>query len=455
MKLKFWGHINKTDSIDEIKNLVLFRSYLILTVIGLPIYISQLAFFNKVEMDILGYLQFIPLSPIFIVLPFYRKIKFSIKANILIYSIISLGTLNLYISGYTGAGIILFLTIVIISIIFLKTKSAYRTIALCVIILSTIGALYSSGIVYEQIDPRIPLHNGISWTMAVALFALLSIVLTAVFTLIFNNLQFNLKRIKKNKQDLEDTNNKLTRALIKAEESNRLKTEFFHNMSHEVRTPLNGIVGYSKLLKKRKLTPEKQNEFVDIIINSSDKLQRVIDDLVEISILNVKQQKITWSQININKFLRELCDISQLKMNGEVKFINKLSEISNDIIITSDTHILTKILGNLIENAQKFTTKGYIEIGLIDSKDTITIYVKDTGIGIHPDKQDQIFERFTQANTNISELYGGLGLGLCIAKENINILGGDITFESELDVGTTFFVKVPKEVNINPIISTD
>ena len=92
---------------------------------------------------------------------------------------------------------------------------------------------------------------------------------------------------------------------------------------------------------------------------------------------------------------------------------------------------------------------------MIDSKDSVTIYVKDTGIGIHPDKQDQIFERFTQANTNITELYGGLGLGLCIAKENINILGGDITFESELDVGTTFFVKVPKEVNPNPIIPTD
>jgi signal transduction histidine kinase len=106
-----------------------------------------------------------------------------------------------------------------------------------------------------------------------------------------------------------------------------------------------------------------------------------------------------------------------------------------------------KILSNLIENALKFTTKGYVEFGVCDSeKGRVCFYVKDTGIGISPENMEKIFHRFSQEHDDISAKYGGLGLGLCIAKENTTLLGGIIRVESTKTIGTTFYVDIPAKV---------
>ncbi len=463
MKFSFSGNISKNNSIEEIRDLLLHRTYLIFSFIGFPVLIFTAVFFNMFDIGIWGLLQITPMIPVIIIYLIYNKVNYNFKSNLIIDLIMFVGLFQFYLSGYTGAGIMLFLTVVNLSIVFLKPNAAYFRIALCVIFMAIIGTLYTTNTIKEQVEVSFVLHNGLSWSLAITTFALLSTIFTAVFTLLNKNLIYKIQNVNDSNDLLEDANKKLKAllnenkeineklnlALKKAEESNKLKTEFFHNMSHEVRTPLNGIVGFSKILKKKELNPKKQKEFIEIILNNSNRLQKVIDDIVEVSILNVKQQKVTPKEINIKEFLHELFKIFQLKMEGEVKLINQSSEIKEDIIITSDTHILTKILGNLLENAIKFTFKGYIEIGLIDAEKNITIYIKDTGIGIHPDKQVQVFERFSQADASISDLYGGLGLGLCIAKENTNILGGEITFESKPDVGTTFFIRIPKEINTN------
>ena len=256
----------------------------------------------------------------------------------------------------------------------------------------------------------------------------------------------------------------LKAAKEKAEESDRLKTEFLNNMSHEIRTPMNGILGFSNFLNNPNITKEKSKHFVSIIQNSSKQLLRIIDDILEISILETKQLKIIEKPICLNDLLLELFAIFDIKAkeNRTALYLKKgLSDIDSTIL--SDKSKLDKILSNLLENALKFTNNGFIEFGYNIKKTHNTeflleIYVKDTGIGIKEEKQETIFKRFSQEEKELSQKVGGLGLGLSIAKENAELLGGKITLESEKGKGSTFFVTVPykpAQKSINTLNSSD
>jgi signal transduction histidine kinase len=135
-------------------------------------------------------------------------------------------------------------------------------------------------------------------------------------------------------------------------------------------------------------------------------------------------------------------------LNSGNKIDIRLKNQHNELSLETDQHKLHKILSNLIENAIKFTTKGYVEFGVCESDNgRVCFYVKDTGIGISPDNLEKIFHRFSQEHDDISAKYGGLGLGLCIARENTNLLGGTIKVESTKNVGTTFYVEIPAKLD--------
>jgi signal transduction histidine kinase/ActR/RegA family two-component response regulator len=235
----------------------------------------------------------------------------------------------------------------------------------------------------------------------------------------------------------------------KAEESDKLKTEFINNMSHEIRTPMNGILGFSKLLQKKGKSEEERNNYINIIQNCGNQLMRIIDDILEISKLGTKQITITEKQICLNDFLLNLFSIFDIKAKENKTPLYLKRGLSNDkSIILTDEVKLNKILSNLIENALKFTNSGFIEYGYHQENSILKFYVKDTGIGIKPGKQGTIFERFSQEEKELSKNVGGLGLGLSIAKENAELLGGKITLNSEKGKGATFFVTIPyKPVN--------
>ena len=261
---------------------------------------------------------------------------------------------------------------------------------------------------------------------------------------------YELSLVQKNKEyeelnkELWQTNNELLLAKEKAEESIRLKTEFLHNMSHEIRTPMNGIIGFTELMESADITDEERNNFLTTIQNSSYQLLKIIDDILEISTLETKQITLYEESFCLNDLIMELYSVFELKCREKNILIYAKKELDDgQSFIISDRTKIYKIVSNLLENALKFTIQGFIEMGYYLEKDNLVLYVKDTGIGISPENNEMVFQRFSQEDKELSRKQGGLGLGLSISKESAQLLGGDIHIESVKGKGATFYVTIP------------
>ncbi len=252
----------------------------------------------------------------------------------------------------------------------------------------------------------------------------------------------------------------LIKAKVKAEESDQLKTEFLNNMSHEVRTPMNGIIGFSQLLDIPDIDEEKRTYYTRIIQQSSNQLLSVIDNIIEISKLGTNQVKVIDDTININQMLLELYAIFNIECQDKnilLQLENELPDGNCNIII--DQLKLYKTLSNLLENAVKYTDHGAITFGYeiltkdhgLDTKhEALCFFVKDTGIGVAKEKQEMIFDKFSQGISDLTRQYSGLGLGLSIAKQNTELMGGIIGLKSEKNVGSEFTVSLKyKKANSN------
>lgn len=235
-----------------------------------------------------------------------------------------------------------------------------------------------------------------------------------------------------------------------AEESDKLKSAFLANMSHEMRTPLNGIMGFaSLLLRSNELTEEKRTKFLTVIQKSGERMLNTTNDLIDISKIESGQMELLKEKFNLNYCLNELYELFKKEAeNQDIEFYYEPDNFNPDLNLFTDRGKLSTVISNLLKNALKFTSKGEIRFGYRLTEDNLEFYVTDTGLGVPENKQNIIFDRFIQVETSISKPYEGVGLGLAITKSYVEMLGGNISLTSKVNIGSNFTFQLPKSVLI-------
>ncbi len=229
----------------------------------------------------------------------------------------------------------------------------------------------------------------------------------------------------------------------KAEASNRLKTAFLNNISHEVRTPLNGILGFGEMIVDPELTHEEKLRYLDVLNSSSDRLLKTINDYMDISLIASGNLECRSELFNLNDLFEQL--LFSYKSKSEAKNIDisfTVPKNRSSYLMDSDALLVRKVFTNLLDNAIKFTPSGKVEFGYTILEDRLEFYVKDEGIGIAKDKQNVVFEHFMQEDSLITRKFEGSGLGLSIAKGIIDLLGGTIWVESDKGIGSIFYFTI-------------
>ena len=246
----------------------------------------------------------------------------------------------------------------------------------------------------------------------------------------------------------------LKNAKERAEDADQLKSAFLANMSHEIRTPLNAILGFSRLLINKEISDIQKHEYSEYITNSANNLLNLIRDIIDVSKIEAGKIDIEKDICYVNKILNELkiaFEKEKENKGDDIELLLKMADPDPNLAIYTDPFRFNQILINLLGNALKFTKTGSIEFGYIKpGKDYLQFYVKDTGIGIPMDKRELIFSRFGQIVNKKIKNPGGTGLGLSITRHLVQKLGGEIWYESELNIGTTFSFTLPiGNINLN------
>jgi signal transduction histidine kinase len=231
----------------------------------------------------------------------------------------------------------------------------------------------------------------------------------------------------------------------KAEASDRLKTAFMNNISHEVRTPLNGILGFGELIIAPDLTEEDKELYFRILQSSSNRLLKTISDYMEISLIVSGNMEVCPSLFQPDDLLDGIFESFYPHAKAKnLEMIVSKTENAKGFILHSDPELISKLIINLVDNAIKYSDHGTIEIGYLTLPGVVQFFVRDNGIGISEDKQVQIFEYFMREDETHTRKFEGSGLGLSIAKGLVELLGGKIWVESEKGVGSTFWFTVPR-----------
>jgi len=255
------------------------------------------------------------------------------------------------------------------------------------------------------------------------------------------------RRLLESSQELVEKNAELSNALRLAQEATQLKEQFLANTSHELRTPMNGIMGMVNLLKTTDLDAD-QHEYADAISQCANDLLTIINDLLDLSQIEAGRLALANEEFDPSESLRSVAKL--IRLRAEAKELALNYEISESVpaTITGDSVRFRQVLTNLIANAVKFTQQGSVQISLKPGvkPGTVRCEVRDSGIGVDESIRDRIFEAFFQADGTTRRRFGGTGLGLAISKQLVEIMGGEIgTRDNSPQPGSTFWFEIPTE----------
>lgn len=240
----------------------------------------------------------------------------------------------------------------------------------------------------------------------------------------------------------------LKQAKNKAEEADRLKSAFLANLSHEIRTPMNAIIGFTNVLMDEDLPKEEKIKLKQLIHDNSYSLLKLIDEIIELSKIQAGNIRVNNTICLVNKFMKDIYTnfktrIKELNKDIRLSCIYNVQPVDFSIII--DEMKVRQILSNLLDNAIKFTNKGFVEFGYAVKDDVIQFHVIDSGTGISEDKFGMIYDLFRQADDSFTRAHGGAGIGLSIAKKLVEHLGGEIWVQSTPNQGTNIYFTLPIE----------
>lgn len=262
------------------------------------------------------------------------------------------------------------------------------------------------------------------------------------------------ERVSKRTQDitianrkLNDTVTKLAEAIKSAETANTAKTQFLARMSHEIRTPLTGLLGIGEVLQNTPLNPQ-QTTLLHSLRTAGASLLNVINEILDFSKIETDKFELEYKEMNLYETVRE--SVESLQVLADNKFLYLQWSYPDDVPkrVVGDPYRIRQILTNLTGNAIKFTDAGSVIVSLQakpgdNEQINVLFKIEDTGIGIPPESQEQIFDVFSQGDETTTRQYGGTGLGLSIVKRIVEVMNGSIQVQSEVGEGTTFFVEIP------------
>ncbi|WP_433639185.1 two-component sensor histidine kinase BarA [Kluyvera georgiana] len=256
-------------------------------------------------------------------------------------------------------------------------------------------------------------------------------------------------------EQMEIQNVELDLAKKRAQEAARIKSEFLANMSHELRTPLNGVIGFTRLTLKTELNPT-QRDHLNTIERSANNLLAIINDVLDFSKLEAGKLLLESIPFPLRSSLDEV--VTLLAHSAHDKGLELTLNIKNDVPdnVIGDPLRLQQVITNLVGNAIKFTENGNIDVlveqrAVSNNKVQIEVQIRDTGIGIPERDQSRLFQAFRQADASISRRHGGTGLGLVITQKLVREMGGDISFHSQPNRGSTFWFNINLDLNPNVI----
>jgi CheY-like chemotaxis protein len=254
--------------------------------------------------------------------------------------------------------------------------------------------------------------------------------------------------------DRKNVTEALKLAKDKAETSDKLKTEFLNNISHEVRTPLNGILGFAEIMSEPDLSEEDKKDSLFMLHESSDRLLNTITNYMDISLITSGSLSVHKKDFIPGQVLRRIFDnFNPICFNRHLELTLEIPEKADNLSVNSDPEILHKIISHLMNNAVKFTEKGNISFGYTIFKGEFEFFVKDTGIGIGKESINSVFNRFIKEDRGPSKITEGSGLGLSIAQGMSEVIGGKIRVESEVGVGSCFFLTIPVKEQVETPLS--